>query len=259
MNFPAALGPTLPAAPPAQAVQAAQAAQAAETGEWASAARWWPLAAAAEVAGAGRTPVPVTLLSVPWAIVVLDGKICALRDVCPHRRVPLSAGTVADSPRGQLLECGYHGWSFGADGVCARIPALGDGVPPRGMGGTPVLATNVHAGLVWGTHGTSPQPDLDLDLPAALPLDSRRVAAPAVEVVRALAGTGAVPGRVLRVPGSEPGLAFAIRPETASSSVVFRMTQSASSAGGLREWRRVLDDDGPATRVAPAQQDREER
>jgi nitrite reductase/ring-hydroxylating ferredoxin subunit len=250
MNFPMPPEATLPAAPLAQA---------AEAGAWASAACWWPLASAAEVAGAGRTPVAVTLLSVPWAVVVLDEKICALRDVCPHRRVPLSAGTVADSSGGQVLECGYHGWSFGADGVCARIPALGDGRPPRGMGGTPVLTTDVHAGLVWGTHGRFPQVDLHLDLPAALLLDSRRVAAPAVEVARALAGTGAVPGRVLRVPGAEHGLAFAIRPETASSSIVFRMTESASFADGLREWRRVLDDDGPATRVATAQQDREER
>jgi hypothetical protein len=127
------------------------------------------------------------------------------------------------------------------------------------MGGTPVLRTDVHAGLVWGTHGTLPQMNLDLDLPAALLLDSRRVAAPAVEVARALAGTGAVPGRVLRVPGSEHGLAFAIRPETASSSIVFRMTESVSFADGPKEWQRVLDDDGPATHVATAQQDREER
>ncbi len=60
------------------------------------------------------------------------GAVFAMRDICPHRGVPLSAGaiygpgesvdTVAiDSDQ---IECPYHGWRFKPDGRCAAIPAL---------------------------------------------------------------------------------------------------------------------------------------
>ena len=47
--------------------------------------------------------------------------IFALRDICPHRAVPLSEGCVKSG----TVECPYHGWRFGlADGQCKEIPAL---------------------------------------------------------------------------------------------------------------------------------------
>ena len=60
-----------------------------------------------------------------------DGSPFALRDICPHRAVPLSAGQLLDGPGGgQTVECPYHGWRFGtADGVCKHIPSLVEGQP----------------------------------------------------------------------------------------------------------------------------------
>lgn len=58
------------------------------------------------------------------------GEVFALEDRCPHRRVPLSLGTVKASG----LQCGYHGWTFdGATGACSTIPNLraDERVPPR--------------------------------------------------------------------------------------------------------------------------------
>ena len=49
------------------------------------------------------------------------GEVFALRDVCPHRAAPLSAGRIVE---GGLVECPYHGWRYGADGACAAIPSL---------------------------------------------------------------------------------------------------------------------------------------
>ena len=50
-----------------------------------------------------------------------SGEIFALRDICPHRGVPLSAGRVlADGS----VECPYHGWRFKRDGACSKIPSL---------------------------------------------------------------------------------------------------------------------------------------
>lgn len=40
------------------------------------------------------------------------GKVSALTDHCPHRRMKLSLGKVVDDK----LQCGYHGWSFDACG-----------------------------------------------------------------------------------------------------------------------------------------------
>ncbi|MEJ0063545.1 MAG: aromatic ring-hydroxylating dioxygenase subunit alpha [Alphaproteobacteria bacterium] len=49
-----------------------------------------------------------------------DGQVFALRDVCPHRGIPLSYGKFD----GQQVECCYHGWTFDGAGRCTCIPAL---------------------------------------------------------------------------------------------------------------------------------------
>ena len=76
-----------------------------------------------------------------------DGTAFALRDICPHRGVPLSAGKVM--PEG-AVECPYHGWRFRADGQCALIPSL--------VGGEAVRAESIRVraypvreqdGLIW--------------------------------------------------------------------------------------------------------------
>ncbi len=48
------------------------------------------------------------------------GAAFALRDICPHRAAPLSAGRIVDG----AVECPYHGWRFKPDGVCSHIPSL---------------------------------------------------------------------------------------------------------------------------------------
>ena len=53
------------------------------------------------------------------------GQLFALRDICPHRAAPLSAGAFHREASGaETVECPYHGWRFGADGACAAIPSL---------------------------------------------------------------------------------------------------------------------------------------
>ncbi len=58
-----------------------------------------------------------------------DGNACVARDMCPHRRAPLSAGTVV----GGVLTCPYHGWGYDGRGRCVSLPAIGAGgrIPPR--------------------------------------------------------------------------------------------------------------------------------
>jgi phenylpropionate dioxygenase-like ring-hydroxylating dioxygenase large terminal subunit len=53
-----------------------------------------------------------------------DGQAFAMRDICPHRGVPLSAGKILAE---NTVECPYHGWRFRRDGVCSAIPSLVEG------------------------------------------------------------------------------------------------------------------------------------
>ena len=53
-----------------------------------------------------------------------DGEAFAMRDICPHRGVPLSAGKILSE---NTVECPYHGWRFRRDGVCSAIPSLVEG------------------------------------------------------------------------------------------------------------------------------------
>lgn len=53
----------------------------------------------------------------------VNGVPFALRDICPHRAMPLSAGRFD----GNEIECCYHGWRFATSGRCTGIPSLVSG------------------------------------------------------------------------------------------------------------------------------------
>ena len=86
---------------------------------------WYVAALSSELKGAGLARYE--LLGEP-VLLGRDrtGAAFGLRDVCPHRAAPLSAGRQADGPDGApAVACPYHGWSFRtADGVCSAIPSL---------------------------------------------------------------------------------------------------------------------------------------
>jgi len=73
-----------------------------------------------------------------------DGIIRAWENRCPHRGMRLSFGAV----RGNTLTCLYHGWTYGADGVCTAIPAHPGLAPPRSLCVTSYACAEA-GGLVW--------------------------------------------------------------------------------------------------------------
>jgi phenylpropionate dioxygenase-like ring-hydroxylating dioxygenase large terminal subunit len=75
-----------------------------------------------------RSFLPRTILDQPLLFYrQSNGTPVALMDRCPHRFAPLSLGRMLD---GDVLECGYHGLQFNADGKCVLNPH-GDGtIPP---------------------------------------------------------------------------------------------------------------------------------
>lgn len=81
---------------------------------------WYPVA---RVEDASMQPQRVTLLDVNMALYQTQiGAIHLVRDICPHRGVPLSKGWVKD----ENIICPYHGLHYGADGQCNKIPAQPD-------------------------------------------------------------------------------------------------------------------------------------
>lgn len=80
---------------------------------------WYPALLSSNVARG--TMKAQMLLGLPLVICRgKDGRAAALRDICPHRAMPLSFGCFD----GQRVECSYHGWQFDLDGICRHIPAL---------------------------------------------------------------------------------------------------------------------------------------
>jgi phenylpropionate dioxygenase-like ring-hydroxylating dioxygenase large terminal subunit len=63
--------------------------------------------------------VPVWLLSQPFVASVTVREAHLLSDICIHRGGALSAGNQV----GDSVNCPYHGWPFGADGICTHIAA----------------------------------------------------------------------------------------------------------------------------------------
>jgi phenylpropionate dioxygenase-like ring-hydroxylating dioxygenase large terminal subunit len=81
---------------------------------------WYPALRSDELRG--RSLVTSMRMEIPLVLGRdTAGKVFALRDVCPHRAFPLSAG----SCDGQTVECTYHGWQFDAHtGQCREIPSI---------------------------------------------------------------------------------------------------------------------------------------
>ncbi|HLZ06519.1 MAG TPA: aromatic ring-hydroxylating dioxygenase subunit alpha [Bradyrhizobium sp.] len=88
------------------------------------------------------------------------GTPVALDDACPHRLAPLSMGKL----KGDAIECGYHGMTFGIDGRCVRIPGQSI-IPPNAR--VPSYPLQEKMGLVWIWPGDPAQadPSLIYDLP----------------------------------------------------------------------------------------------
>lgn len=56
-----------------------------------------------------------------------DGTPAALEDACPHRKLPLSRGTL----EGDHVVCGYHGLTWDCSGACVIAPTQLDNPPRR--------------------------------------------------------------------------------------------------------------------------------
>lgn len=108
---------------------------------------WYAVAKAADLRSGN--PLRRFLFGVPIVLFGKPDSPAALIDRCPHRSAPLSSGRIVDG----LIECPFHGWRFGADGVCRRMPCL-PGEPPL-RAAKALEAMNRH-GLIFVRQGRGP-------------------------------------------------------------------------------------------------------
>ena len=96
-------------------------------------------------------PVRVFLLDEQLVVMRLGGKLRCFADLCVHRGTALSLGWIEHDQ----IRCAYHGWTYGADGVCTSIPArFGTKIPKRARLQS-YLATE-RSGLIWVCMEESP-------------------------------------------------------------------------------------------------------
>ena len=117
---------------------------------------WTPVALARDLTRLGVMPVCVDGIKLAlWRSAT--GRLAAWADRCPHRGMRLSHGFV----RGEALSCIYHGWSYGADGHCLRIPAHPDLAPPEAIR-VPGFHATESSGVIWVA------PEMPDGMPAAV-------------------------------------------------------------------------------------------
>lgn len=108
----------------------------------------------------------VRMFGTDWAVFrTRSGRVGVVDAVCRHLGADLAA---AGRVRGEHLQCGFHGWEFGCDGVCAAAPGVER--PPSAARQLP-LSTIEHLGNVWVWYGDGephPFPSMgDADDPTA--------------------------------------------------------------------------------------------
>ncbi|HZH04836.1 MAG TPA: aromatic ring-hydroxylating dioxygenase subunit alpha [Myxococcaceae bacterium] len=103
---------------------------------------WHPVAFSRELTAA--RPLSARLLESDLVLWRSPAGVRAARRYCAHRGADLSSGEVADG----ALVCPFHGWTYGPDGRCIRIPSQPSAPIPEGARVDAFLAAERY-GLVW--------------------------------------------------------------------------------------------------------------
>lgn len=159
--------------------------------------RWIPIAVSADILDG--TVIPARLPTGPIAVWrSASGRLYANGDRCPHRGMRLSRGFV----RGETLSCIYHGWRFGTDGACQKIPAHPAVDPPKTINCGPLCVTEAN-GVVWGAAVQPSEPPVQFAGHEAL---RSLVIAASPDAVRAFSGAEPVKGALKMQLGGQDAL-----------------------------------------------------
>jgi phenylpropionate dioxygenase-like ring-hydroxylating dioxygenase large terminal subunit len=126
---------------------------------------WYPVLFAHQL---GRKPRSGTICGERIVIARSRGRLYALRDRCPHRGVPLSAGRCVFPG---MITCAYHGWTYDlATGDLVAALTDGPDSPICGKATVRVATYPVaeRGGLVWVYVGDAPPVPIEEDVPEEL-------------------------------------------------------------------------------------------
>ena len=203
--------------------------------------QWVPVALSADIPRAAVAPGWLPGLEIAlWRSA--SGRIAASSNRCPHRGMRLTHGFV----RGENLSCIYHGWTFGPDGACVRIPAHPDLTPPATINSQNKTAAEA-GGIVWVCDGNpnSPPPEfLGLEPVRSLTFDAGPAALDAVTDTET-SGTGlrgaTVGGlRVQLVLAPLPGAQILVHVLAATDATLEGRIATARAAEGLRRMAEAI-------------------
>ncbi|MFP7673425.1 Rieske 2Fe-2S domain-containing protein [Marivita sp. S0852] len=84
------------------------------------------------------------------------GDPVALENACPHRKLPLSDGTL----KGDTVECGYHGLTFDCTGTCVDSPTQRGQIPRRAVVRSYPVVDRYRLLWIWMGDPEKADPDL---------------------------------------------------------------------------------------------------
>ncbi|MEM7790808.1 MAG: aromatic ring-hydroxylating dioxygenase subunit alpha [Verrucomicrobiota bacterium] len=103
---------------------------------------WYPVAQVKEISS--EKPIQKILLDERLVIYRAGDSIVVAKDLCIHRGAPLSMGWI----EGEEIVCPYHGFRYGKEGRCTRVPAQPDAAIPKKLCLVNFPAVERY-GLVW--------------------------------------------------------------------------------------------------------------
>ncbi len=116
--------------------------------------RHWHVVGLARDLAAPGSVMGATILGQDVVVWRCGDQLVAWDDICVHRGVRLSLGTVI----GDRLKCSYHGWEYSGEGRCVKIPAHPDiRIPERARVKQTFRAVE-HIGMIWVNLSDDPAP-----------------------------------------------------------------------------------------------------
>ncbi len=111
--------------------------------DWLVLANYWhPVCLSTDLTS--TKPLSVVLLDEELVLYRVGKTVVAARDLCTHRGVPISLGWMD----GDEIVCPYHGFRYGPDGRCTRVPAQPDSAIPKKLC-LEVYQVEERFGIIW--------------------------------------------------------------------------------------------------------------